>query len=159
MASISYVLSTVVMGLFTVGIAVAVVRISTQRQSPVTANQRKRNASAGGESTDALSRYASVVGEAARTPGTWYVGFVVLVFGFAAGALAMVTGPPAIGAAVGLGLIVASAAVFCVFLFWGIYHSGRSQGLQSAQAAMAGAWALGSLLIVAIVVKLVTAAP
>lgn len=154
MAGIDYVLSMAVMGFVLMAVAVTLARGADWRQyTPA------RGRSAGDEHGDALSRYASVLGGVARNPGTWYVAFFVLVFGFVGGALAMVTGPPELGSAVGLVLVLAAAVVLCGFLFWGIYTSGRYRGLASAQAAMAGAWVLGALLIVAIAVKLVVSGP
>lgn len=157
MANIGYILSTVAMGLLTLGIAVTVVRVSTRRQRPETAGERSRRANR--EERDVLERYGAVLGAATRNPTTWYVGFFVLVFGFVGGAIALVTSSPEVGSLVFLGLGLAFAAVLCAFLVWGIYSSGRSHGLRSAQAAMAGAWAIGSLLVVAISVKLITASP
>lgn len=154
MTGIDYLLSMAVMGFVLLAVAGTAVRgVDWRQYKPET------RPGTGDERGDALSRYGSVLGAVARNPGTWYVAFVVLVFGFVAGALAMVTSPPELGGAVGVALILASAVVLCSFLFWGIYASGRYRGLASAQAAMAGAWALGALLIVAIVVKLVVSGP
>jgi len=157
MANTNYVLSTVVMGLLMVGVAVAIVRIANWRQRPAVASARE--GPRGSEEGDVLGRYGAAIGAATRTPATWYVAFFVLVFGFVGGALALVTSPPEIGGVVFLVLGLAFGAVLCGFLVWGIYSSGRYRGLASAQAAMAGAWALGSLLIVAITVKLLVSSP
>lgn len=155
MAGVNYMLSTVVMGLLVVGVASAMVRIANRRQRPTTGGREERRSDEG----DVLSRYGSVLSETARTPTTWYVAFFVLIFGFVGGAIALVASPPEVGGVVFLVLGLAFAAVLCGFLVWGIYSSGRYRGLKSAQAAMAGAWTLGSLLIVAIAVKLVLSSP
>lgn len=157
MAGINYVLSTVVMGLLMVGVAVAIVRVANWRQRPAAASGREGPGGSG--EGDVLGRYGAAIGAATRNPTTWYVAFFVLVFGFVGGTIALVTSPPAIGGVVFLVLGLAFGAVLCGFLVWGIYSSGRYRGLKSAQAAMAGAWALGSLLIVAITVKLILSSP
>lgn len=156
MASVSYMFSTLLMGLLVVGVAVALVRLGNRRQRPAAAGGGDGRTDDG---TDTLGRYGSAIGRMARNPGTWYVVFFLLVFGFVGGALALVTSPPEIGGAVFLALGLAFAAALCAFLAWGVYQSSRYRGLKSAQAAMVGAWVLGSLLIVAIVVKLVLSAP
>jgi hypothetical protein len=156
MAGFGNLLSTVAMGLLLIGV-VAFVRARGWR--PTTGSWRPEPAESGGSGTDALSHYSEAAIETARSPKVWYVTFVLLVLGFPGGAVLLVASPPEIGGAVFLGLSLAFGAVLCAFLVWGIYRSGRHRGLKSAQAAMAGAWALGSLLVVAIVVKLIVSAP
>jgi cbb3-type cytochrome oxidase subunit 3 len=158
MAGISYLLSTVVMGLFLIGV-VAYARSGNRRQQPSTESRRPELTESSDDETDVLARYFTAATGVARNPNTWYIAFFLLVFGFAGGAIFLVTSSPEIGGLVFLGLALAFAVVLCAFLVWGIYRSGRTRGLKSAQAAMAGAWALGSLLVIAIVVKLVVSAP
>ena len=154
MVGVNYVLSTAVMGLVLAAVAVTLARgVNWRGYTPTTSRPAEGGAS------DPLARAASVLGGAARNPTTWYVAFFVLVFGFVGGAITLVTSPPEIGGVVFLALGLAFGAVLCGFLVWGIYRSGRYRGLGSAQAAMAGAWALGTLLIVAIAVTLILSSP
>lgn len=154
MTNIGYIASAAVMGLLLTVVAVALARVGDRGFSTAATN-----GAPGAGTTDVLSRYVAAGGRAARTPATWYVSFVVLALVSVGGAIALVTSSPEIGGLIGLGMAVGSAAILCVFLFWGIYQSGRYRGLKSAQAAAAGAWALGLLLTAVIVVKLVLAGP
>lgn len=91
----------------------------------------------------------------ADSAGVWAAGFFLLVAVVGGGAVLAVSNPSLASA---VGSWVAVAAVFAVLLFayliWGTYSSVRHRGLHSAQAALVSAWLVGSLVLVAITVKL-----
>ncbi|MFB6096769.1 MAG: hypothetical protein ABEJ74_05220 [Haloferacaceae archaeon] len=51
----------------------------------------------------------------------------------------------------------ALAGMIAVFASWGCYHIARSRGLQFAAAVAVGVWSLGTLLLLAVVLKLLLA--
>ena len=149
MAPLTYVASTVLTGLVVVALVVAVARSREWRAAAATPGDVRT----GGTSP------VTTLAAAAQSPLGWTVAFLVLVLGIGGGALAFVTGaiPSAVSQVAGVALVLVAAAVLGGYLFWGVYHSARYRGIESAQATGTGLWVLGMLLIVAIVVRLIMA--
>lgn len=145
MAALTYAVSTLLMGIFLVAIGVALARGM---------EWRRYSLPGGGDSTSKALR------RAARNPIAWTAGFLFLAFGSAAGAVLYVTDSGVSKTVTaGAGMVVAAviAIALGLYFFWGVYHSSRYRGLKSAQAAALTGWIFGLVLIVAIVLKLVTA--
>lgn len=88
---------------------------------------------------------------------TWLWAFFLLALGVGAAAVLYVAVPAGVvrrTAWLAMGLV--TAVLFGGFAFWGTYESVRHRGVESAAAALAGLWLVGSLFVVAVVVKLVT---
>lgn len=147
MAELTYIASALLTGLFLVGLVAALTR-----------NRRWRSY-AGDAGMSDVDTYATLR-RMAGTPLAWTVAFLVLASVVGSGALAFVTGGLPSGVSQGAGVAMAAVALsaLCVYLFWGVYHSARYRGLKDAQAAAVGMWVFGTLLIVAIVLRLLTAA-
>ncbi|WP_101298305.1 hypothetical protein [Halegenticoccus soli] len=141
MAQLAYFVSTVLMGLFLLAVAVSLARGGGWRQYRV--DDRR-------STSDALARVAG-------SPTAWTVGFLLLVFVSAATAVLFVSGagvPESIKGAVGFVLAGVGLSVLAAYLVFGIYRSARYRGLKSAQAAAASVWVLGLLFVLAVVLKL-----
>ena len=148
MAPPGYFASAVVFGLLLVGAVVALARSFDWRVAGPTRSARGRR-----DRRDGFD----AVADAARSPVAWLVGFFALALGGTAAVVAVVGGAPGPvrrGAWLGLGLV--TAAVFAGYAFWGTYRSARSRGIESATAVLAGLWLLGSLFVLAVVVRLLT---
>lgn len=141
MAGLTYLVSTLVMGVVLVGVWFVVARLRHWERYSLPA-------------TDAQASRAT---RAAKTPGTWTVGFLLAAFLAGGGAILLVSD---LGASIALASpVVLLSAVFALllvgYLLWGVYHAVRVRGLGSAQAALAGVWTLGLLFVGAIAVTLV----
>ena len=149
MVELTYIASALLTGLFLAGLVAVLAR-----------GRQWRSYTGGTIGTPAGGDAYAVFAEIARTPLAWTVAFLLLVFLVGAGALAFVTGGLPSGVSQGAGVAMAAVAlsVLCVYLFWGVYHSARYRGLKDAQAAAVGLWVFGTLLILAIILQLVTAA-
>lgn len=142
MVEVSYLASTLLMGLLLIAVATAL----TRRRGPVPGNADWEGSS------------GTSLGGMARNPGAWTLGFVLLTAGIAVGVLLYVGAGPlpdksreiAGLAFAGLLLLVISA-----FLFLGTYLTATSKGRSSAWGVAEGMIALGLLFIVAIVVNLI----
>lgn len=142
MAELSYLVSTVLMGLFLVAV-VAFVRFSENRE-----HTRQREPADG----------PSLASRLQNSPGVWIVTFLLLAFVAGGGAVLFVSGGLPAGTAqaagIALGAVVATSLV--AYFGWGGYYIARGRGLGNAQAAAVGAWLLGMLFVAAIAVRLVT---
>lgn len=99
----------------------------------------------------------SVLSRGADSPAVWTAAFVVLAVGFGMAAVLYVGGsgiPEGMAAVGGAFLVTAATLVFTLYVFYGTFVSAKNRGLKNSQAALLGAWAIGSLLVVAITVKL-----
>lgn len=97
--------------------------------------------------------FVTVAGD--EEDGTMRVVWVLLGISLVATLAIVITAmPPLSGNVVWLfGLLL--AAVLAAYTFWGSYHVVRSNGRQTAEAAMVGAWVLGGLSLLGITVLLV----
>lgn len=140
MAEIPDAASTVLMGLLLVAVAAALAYGRDWRRYPF------------GGDDDAFTTISKTI----ASPTTWIVTFLLLVLGFGGSTMLYVTseGTTQQLALVVLGALIGIALAF--FVFMGVYHSVRGRGRTTAEAVGAGAWALGFVLVAAIVVKLVT---
>lgn len=142
MAEIPDAASTVLMGLLLVAVAAALVYgRDWRRYTPL------------GDDEDTFT----TVSNAAASPTTWIVSFLLLVLGFGGSTLLYVTSS---GATQNLALVLLGALIglaLAFFLFMGVYRSVRGHGRSTAEAVGAGAWALGLLLVVVIAAKLIAA--
>jgi hypothetical protein len=98
----------------------------------------------------------------AQSPTAWVVAFLALALGAGVGSILFVSGS-AVPAIVHQGAFLLVVLLFVVSLggyaFWGAYQAVRSRGVGSAQAALAGLWLVGSLFLLAVVVRLLTTGP
>ncbi|WP_336021997.1 hypothetical protein [Halobellus salinisoli] len=95
--------------------------------------------------------------EIARTPLAWTVAFLALALLSGLATVLAVGGfdvsPGVSGGAIAL-LAGIATAVLVGYLFYGTFAAARSRGLHAAQAAAFGSWAVGLLLLVAVVASL-----
>ncbi|MUV57702.1 hypothetical protein [Halogeometricum sp. CBA1124] len=113
-----------------------------------------RQYSVAGGSTTGGGR--SVVSRGADSPMVWTVAFLVAALAFGGATVLFVGGAEVSGmAALGGGfLLAATILVFASYVFYGTFVSARNRGLKNAQAALLGAWAIGSLFVLAVALKL-----
>lgn len=145
MAGLSYVVSTVLMGLFVVLVVAAVLR-----------GRDWYDYSPPGEE----GGLAETAREVSESPVAWMVGFLLLVFVFG-GATVLYLGDatlPVSAGTIGLVLAAAFALVLAGYAFVGAYSAARSRGRPASQAVAEGVVLLGLLLVVGIAVKLVAGA-
>jgi hypothetical protein len=94
----------------------------------------------------------------ADDPRVWMLAFLTLVLVFGGGTVVFVGGfelPASAVAVAGAALVGGTLAVFVGYVFYGTYLAARARGRPSSMAAAQGATALGTLFLVALVVKLV----
>ena len=141
MANAAYLVSTLVMGLLALGVVVLVVRgRHWQHYTPRAAYAMDI---AGGGPRSGLARVAGAT-------STWTLAYVLLVVGFLAGAIVMLS-----GAVSGPAVIGSLLAVIVLYLVGGVYLAMRGNGRPSAQAAAGSAIILGLLFVLGISVKLI----
>ncbi|WP_254768862.1 hypothetical protein [Salinilacihabitans rarus] len=145
-----YLVSTVLMGLLLVAIAVAVAR-SGQRANP--------SGYAGGQReyadwSDEVGDDSVRVTRLATEPAAWVVGFLALAIAVLVGAVLLLESPD-----LGLqtGLLGLGAAILLGYAVVGTFYAARNRTGGSAAAAAVAAGALGLLLLIAVTVVLVTA--
>jgi hypothetical protein len=93
---------------------------------------------------------------AARSGSIWFVLFGIAAAAAGLAALAFVGfGGQGVAATAGIVLIAVTVLGVVSFLVVGTYHMARSRGLPGSYGAMAGAWAAGTLILVAIVAVLI----
>ncbi len=139
MVDLANVASTVLMGLLLIGVVVAVIRGRDWYDYSPTPGD--------GDLGEALLALA-------RRPVTWMVTFFVLVAGFGAATVLLVTDASLPG---GSGLIWAGfGVVLGGFAFLGAYSAARTRGRPNAQAVAEGAFLVGLLLVAVIAARLVT---
>lgn len=141
MAATSFLVSSLIMGALVVAIGFGVVR----------GRKWRARTQVGTEHDELwLFRAGDWLSGAIRKPWAWGIAFVALIAVFGGGTLMLLSGQSwallAMGAAAGL--------VVSVYLFYGAYASIRMRGLGNAAAAAAGSWAVGSLFLLVLVVKL-----
>jgi hypothetical protein len=144
MAQITYIASTVLMGLLVAGVLATIL-----------SRTRWRDYEDAGVGPGATERMQEVL----SSPTTWMVGFLALVALFGVGAVIAVGGmslPAGSASMAGVGLAVFFAGLLGLLIFLGAYTASRSRGHPSSFAAAEGAGLLGMFVLVAIVVKLVT---
>lgn len=145
MVSIVYLASTVLMAVFTVGIVFALLRLGNLRVYDVDSE----------DSTDGLEAFGKNLTAFGSNQTVWLVAFLALVVVFGGAVWALLSGAvsPSLGTAgvVGgaLGLVLVGYVVF------GSYRMVKTHGRSTAEAVGISAWALGSLLVLAIAAKLV----
>lgn len=140
----SIVVSTFLMGLVLVAIAVAAGRSTYFGE----------NAAAEESGAD----LAVVLSQVARSPRTWVVGFLLLVFGIGGGAILAVSGPDISQAAADTAIYAVggfAGALLVGYLIWGVFLSAKSKGIGTAGAVALGLWVLGTVVVGAIVAMLV----
>lgn len=102
------------------------------------------------------SRFSAMAG----SETVWVVLFILGAALVGGGATIYVSGDSLISPdlAVFGGIAAAAALVlaFVFYAFYGSYRAAQARGLQKAAAVMAGSWVLGSLLVLAIAVKLLS---
>jgi hypothetical protein len=141
MAQAEYLLSTLVTGGLLLGVAVAIGR-----------------AIGPGFRFDAGPERPSLSRRLADDPRVWMLSFLALVLVFGGGAVVFVGGfelPSMAVTLAGAALVGGTLVVLVGYVFYGTYMAARSRGRPSSMAAAQGATALGTLFLVALVVKLV----
>ena len=152
-----YLLSTLLMGLLVIAVAIAIAR-SGQRATPSgNAGGRSGFAEWSGRSDVDSSRLLEV----ANNPTTWTVSFVLLAVVFLAGAILMIEGlPEGMGIDTGvLELVVLGigGAILVGYVFLGAYFAARDRIGQTAAAVGIASAAIGLLLLIGVTVMLLTA--
>ncbi|MFB6105596.1 MAG: hypothetical protein ABEJ70_01355 [Halobacteriaceae archaeon] len=134
-----YLVSTLLMGLLLVAIAASA-------RTPRRTDWRARPRLPSGDGAAAWTTAVSVDRVVAAA------GLVLVVGGLAAVAAGGATAQTA-------GLAFAAVVVACLagYLVWGTYAVARARGLHRAGAAAVGAWAAGMLVVVAVLIRLLTA--
>lgn len=143
MATLTYLASAALMGVFLLAIVVAIGRARDWRQ------YAPARAGGGGVASD--------VSRVARNPATWTVLFVLAIGLVGAGVVLMFTAEaPAGAAAIAAALIGLVAGVgFLFFLFYGSYQWARSHGISRSMAVMTAAWVIGFVVLTAISARVV----
>ena len=138
MASITYLASTVLMGLVLFAL-IAVVAWGRDWRRVGDAEPTPRT-----------------IGRVLGGPTTWTVLFALVALGAAAGAVAVVggAGVDIPGETVVAGLVAALGLLVAIYLFAGVYASARSRGLGRAPAVGLGSVVLGLLFLGLIVLQL-----
>lgn len=138
MAAITYLASTLLMGLILLALVAVVAWSRNWRRTSPAVSQ-----------ADTLGRLLS-------SPTTWTVVFAVVALGAAAGAVAIVGGAgiEVPDETVVLALVGAFLLLLAAYLFGGVYASARSKGMGRAPAVGLGSAVLGLLLVGLIVLQL-----
>lgn len=139
---VSYIVSTILMGLFLVAV-VALVRISERREYEAPSSRE------GGGLATWLT----------ESPMAWILGFFLLVFVTGGASVLYVGGmlPSGSGATAqlaGAALAAVVALVLVGYLVWGAYATARSHGYVRSGAVAVGAWMVGLLFVVVIAAQL-----
>lgn len=145
MVSIVYLASTVLMAVFTVGIVFALLRLGNLRGYSVDRE----------DSTDSLEAFGNSLTAFGNSQTVWMAVFLglVVVFGGAVWALLSGAVSPSLGAA---GVVGGALGLVLVgYIALGSYRMVKTHGRSTAEAVGISAWALGSLLVLAIAAKLV----
>lgn len=125
----------------------------------LTGRGRREYSVAGGWTTRGEAR-PSALSRTADSPAVWTAAFVAVALAFGGAAVLFTAGgdiSTELAAAGGAFLLVAAVLVFGLYVFYGTFVSARGHGLKDAQAALLGVWALGSLFVLAVVLKLLGA--
>lgn len=139
MANPSYLVSTFLMGVFLLVVGGAVVRSRDWR----TPSERVYHPARRGAVTERTGPLGLAVA----------IAILVIAFG---GAVLVAGTAPAGGLNPGLVFIAAMVVLLGGFLVWGSYFLARSRGLGYAPAVGVGAWILGLLVLLVVVMTLVT---
>ena len=139
MANPSYLVSTFLMGVILLVVGGAVVRSREWRTPSERVYYPARR--------EAVAERTGPLGLA--------VAIAILVVAFGGAVLVAGTGPAG-GVNAGLAFIAALVVLLGGFLVWGGYFLARSRGLGYAPAVGVGAWILGLLVLVVVVVTLMT---
>lgn len=95
-----------------------------------------------------------------HNPTTWVVAFLIVTFGFTAGAIAVVGGvsiPDSSRQTIGIGVAAAFGLLLVGYFFYGIYLSARNRGLNSAPALGVTSLVIGLVFLIAVVIQLILA--
>lgn len=147
MATYSYLVSGLLMGTVLLVLIAAVNR-----------TQHRREVSTAATATTPQHSVEERVRSTVQNPTAWIVAFFLLVLGFGGGTILFVSGggvPGYVKQLAGFLMGGIFAVLMTAFVFWGIYDSGRSRGIPSAQAVAIGFWVLGLFVIVLVALKLV----
>lgn len=125
----------------------------------ISRHEWRQYAVAGGGSVSSVSRTEeqSLVSRTADSPTVWAVAFLLAVVAVGGATVVFVSGtatPEWATQAAGTVLAAGFVLGLALYLFYGSFISARGRGLNRAQAAAIGSWALGLLLITAVVAKL-----
>lgn len=149
MVAITYLPSTLLMGLFLLAIIVGFVRITsserttTPQSAPVPTRKRRTDTQSTTDST--------------AVPTAWIVGFLSLILAVGGGTVLFVGGisVPSVGTgSAGLLLAVLIGGLVCGYLISGLYISLRGHGRASAEAAAVAIWMLGMAALVLIAIRI-----
>ncbi|WP_224332780.1 hypothetical protein [Haloprofundus halobius] len=122
----------------------------------ISRHEWRQYAVAGGENVSRRDG-RSLASRTVNSPAAWSVAFVLAVVAVGGATVVFVSGTAVPGWATRTaGAVLAAGFVLglALYLFYGSFVSARGRGLNRAQAAAVGSWALGLLLIAAVVLKL-----
>lgn len=106
-------------------------------------------------SPQATGSAGSRVVQATHEPWVWTLSFLVAALAFGMGTLAFINGSlTPLSGAMGTLLAVAGAFVLVGYLFYGTFVAARGRGVSDSLAAAIGAWVVGIVGVVAVVVHL-----
>lgn len=147
-----YLVSTLLMGLFVLAVAVAIGR-GGQRATP-SGNSGGRIGYA--EWSNRETQYESRLLEMANSPIAWTISFVVLAVALLGGAVLYVTDGAPAGGVLRTALLAVVGALLLGYVFFGTYFSVRDRSGKSAVAVGVSAVVVGILMLLGIVAALVT---
>lgn len=151
MATIGFIVSSVVMGLFLVGVAAALTRGRRwRRYAPIP----------GAGAFVGRPAESNVVARVAGSPAAWMAAFFLLALAFGGGAVLFASGATVSASTqqlVGVALAAVSFVVVAFFYLHGLYRSAKGWGLPTSGAVAVSAWGLGVLVVAAVAVKLLIA--
>jgi hypothetical protein len=151
MVDITYLVSTVLMGLLLAGVAVAVARVYHRPQFSAAAASGGPGG-AGGPIWTVYDRLERV----AYRESVWTAGFLVLAVLLVA-IVALFLGDEALRASLGPALAALFGTVVLGFVLLGLYRTLRLRGRSRAEAVGVGMWTLGLVFLLAVAAKLVLA--
>ena len=147
-------ISTIVMGLLLLAVAVAISR-SGQRATPSgQAGAGSGFAEWSGRSAGEPGRVESLV----KSPAVWTGGFILLALAFLAGAVLLLEGVPAIETALLETAVLAIGGTLLLgYVFFGAYYAVRDRTGQTAPALAVAATIFGILVMIAAIIAVLLA--
>lgn len=160
MAEISYLSSTLLMGLFLIAILVIIARLRIESGASAATGERSTSAELPDVPAGDLASSHRQPATDTETPLSWVVGFLVVVLVVVAGA-ALFLGGVSLSASntrlAGIVLALVLGGLLGGYLFSGVYLSVRSHGRVRSEATGVALWILGLLFVLLIAVKLIMA--
>lgn len=149
-----YLISTLLMGLLLLAVAVAIAR-QGQRATPGGSGATVRTSYAEWSNRDAP--HESRLLEIANNPIAWTLSFVLLAIVLLGGAVLFVTEPGNFGGIIQSAVLALVGALLLGFVFFGTYFSVRERSGMTAVAVGVSSVVVGLLMLIGVVAALLTA--